>query len=279
MDRKPLIAITGIDSGIGKSLCEVLAANGFAVAGSYLESNPFGENPDIHAFPMDLRKEEEISAFADFVAKLCKSDRYYLYGIVNNAGIALGGPIEEMPLSIFRDVFEVNFFGLVSFTQKMIPLLIETKGGIFIHGSMAGKLALPFLSPYATSKFALEGFCDSLRRETAQFGIRTVLFETGGIATPIWEKAKRKVESFTSERYFGSIRLFAKNFIEQGLRGWSADLAAEQMYRSIVAKHPSRRYIIDSTRGMDWLIIHLPASLIDLYSAKRFALMGRREAG
>jgi Short-chain alcohol dehydrogenase of unknown specificity len=277
MKNEPLVAITGIDSGIGKSLCGVLAENGFAVAGSYLESNPFGENPRVHAFRMDARNEQDISGFARYIGELCAGGNHPLFGIVNNAGIALGGPVEETPLSVYREVFEVNYFALVSFVQKMLPLLREQRGRIFVVGSMAGRVALPFLAPYASSKYAVEGFCDSLRRETAQFGIRTVLFEPGGIATPIWSKAKEQDRSFISDRYRRSITLFEEKVIDSGIGGWPADLAARQMFRIMVKPHPLRRYVIDSKPLMEFLAGHLPAALVDRFTAGSFALRARKD--
>lgn len=276
MTGKPLIAITGVDSGIGKSLCAILASRGFAVAASFLETNPFGGIPDIHATRMDIREESDIERFAREIGRLC-GEGHPLCGIVNNAGIALGGPIEDLPLSIYRDVFETNFFGLVSFTQKLIPLLAAQRGRIFVVGSMAGRIALPFLSPYAASKFAVEGFCDSLRREVRQFGIRTVLFEPGGIATPIWSKAKTQDTSFVSDKYRESLRLFEKKVIDSGVRGYPADLAAMRIYRVIMKKHPGSRYVIDEHPFIEGLLAHLPAAALDLFTGRSFALMPRKE--
>lgn len=272
MKQKFLIAITGIDSGIGKSLCESLLAKGFIVAGSYLETNPFAGNPGVRAFRMDLRNEAEIAGFAHFVIGTREGESLTLYGIVNNAGVALGGPVEDTPLSLFREVFEINFFGLVSFTQKMIPAIIEERGRICIVGSLAGRIALPFLSPYAASKFAVEGFCDSLRRELGQFGVRTIIFEPGGIATPIWEKAKRQDRSFSSRKYAESLGLFERKFIDSGISGWSCDLAAERIAQAIVRKKPRRRYIIDDHPVIDAIETFLPAAIIDRITAKWFGL-------
>jgi NAD(P)-dependent dehydrogenase (short-subunit alcohol dehydrogenase family) len=228
---------------------------------------------------MDIRNETEIEGFAQFIRNLCGAEskegatrRRQLHAVVNNAGVALGGPVEDTSISVFRNVFEINYFGLVSFTQKMLRDLIRDKGRLFIVGSMAGRIALPFLSPYASSKFALEGFTDSLRREVAQFGVSVTLFEPGGIATPIWAKAKGQDRSFVSQKYLESLELFEKKFIDSGLEGFSADLAARRMFREIERRHPARRRIIDGKPAVDRLMTMLPASLIDAFTAKRFAL-------
>lgn len=274
-----LIAITGIDTGIGKGLCEICVANGYDVAASFLETNPFEDTPGVFGYRMDIRNENEIAGFADFVRNLCGAEdgegvtkRRQLHAIVNNAGVALGGPVEDTPLSVYRNVFEINYFGLVSFTQKMLPDLIRDRGRLFVVGSMAGKIALPFLSPYASSKFALEGFCDSLRREVAQFGVSVTLFEPGGIATPIWSKAKEQDRSFVSPKYLESLALFEKNFIDSGLEGFSPERAARQMFRAIEKNRPPRRRIVDETPAIDRLMTMLPSGFIDAFTAKRFAL-------
>ena len=125
---------------------------------------------------MDLRVPADVEAFIAFVKGLCASG-HSLAAVVDNAGVALGGPVEDLPMSLFREVFEINFFGAVRIAQAFIPELVASRGRIVVIGSMAGRVALPFLSPYASSKFALEGFCDSLRRELNPFG---VLDDPGG---------------------------------------------------------------------------------------------------
>ena len=277
--EKGLIAITGIDSGIGACLCRICVEHGYEVAASYLEKNPFEGTPEVFGFRMDIRRETEIEGFAQFVRDLCGAEskegatkRRQLHAVVNNAGVALGGPVEDTSLSVYRNVFEINYFGLVSFTQKTLGDLIRDKGRLFIVGSMAGRIALPFLSPYASSKFALEGFADSLRREIAQFGVSVTLFEPGGIATPIWAKAKEQDRSFVSPKYLESLELFEKRFINPGLDGFSANLAAGQMFREIERRRPARRRIIDAHPAIDRLMTMLSAGLIDAVTAKRFAL-------
>ncbi|NTU89853.1 MAG: SDR family NAD(P)-dependent oxidoreductase, partial [Actinobacteria bacterium] len=212
---KGLVVITGCDSGIGKSLVEILIREGYTVAQSFLEQNQFENVPRVYSKKMDLRLPEEVDDFCRYVQGLYeKGER--LEALVVNAGVALGGPVEDLPLTLYRECFEINYFGAVRIVQACIPELIRNKGKIIVNGSMAGKFALPFLSPYASSKFALEGFCDSLRREMNPFGVKTVLLEPAAVATPIWNKAKSQDTSFIEEKYLKSVTFFMNKFIEGG---------------------------------------------------------------
>lgn len=215
---RSLVAITGCDSGIGKALAEALADQGRPVAVSYLGENPFVDDPRIRAHRMDLRRAADADAWVAWVRGLCV-DGVELDTVISNAGIALGGPIENLPLDVFRECFEVDFFGTVRIVQAFIPDVIRNCGTIAVVGSLAGRVAVPFLSPYAATKFALEGFCDSLRREMNPFGVRTVLFEPGAVATPIWNKAKKQDISFVAPAYLDSLAAFRDTFIEGGQPG------------------------------------------------------------
>lgn len=266
-----LAVITGCDSGIGKSLSQIFADNGYSVIISYLKSNPFKGKYNFFAKRLDLTKENQIISFASFVKELCEQG-YSLDFFINNAGIALGGPFENIPLEIYRKVFEVNFFGLLSVTQKITPYLIKSKGRLVIIGSMAGRIALPFLSPYVASKFALEGFCDSIRREFNPLGIRTILIEPGGIATPIWNKALEQDSSFVDKKYRKRLDKFQENFISGGNQGMSTDKAAEQIFRFITKKNPSARYIVAKSRLASFLELLIPNKILDTIILKLFPM-------
>jgi NAD(P)-dependent dehydrogenase (short-subunit alcohol dehydrogenase family) len=274
---KKLIVITGCDSGIGESLCRVLIKNNYVTAVSFLEKNPFKNDKNVFAKKLDLKNEKEIKNFAQWIKKICGS-RYRLDSLVNNAGIAKGGPVENLPLEIYREVFEVNFFGLISLTQKLTPLIIKEKAKIFIMGSMAGLIAVPFLSPYASSKFALEGFCDSLRRELIPFGVRTTILEPGGIATPIWEKAKKQDSSFADKKYSESLKKFKENFIDNAGKAVSPDFAADIIYKILKKKNPKPRYVVDRHKFLTYLPKLLPEKLLDKIFLKLFEMnYGSRE--
>ena len=184
----------------------------------------------------------------------------------------MGGPFENIPLEIFRSVFDINFFGLISITQRIIPPLIKSRGRLVINGSMAGRVALPFLSPYVSTKYALEGWCDSVRRELNPLGVKTILLEPGGIATPIWTKALAQDYSFADKKYGESLEIFKKNFIASGARGMDTDKAADQIFRVITASRPKTRYIIAQNRIVSYLETLIPDRALDLIVMKMFSM-------
>ena len=273
--KENLIVITGCDSGIGKDLAFASAKAGYAVLVSYLEENPFNGAPGITAVKMDLRDEEQIAVFFAACRDMLESG-YRLHALVSNAGIALGGPVEDIPLSLFRSVMEVNFFGLVSLVQKMIPCLARDRALCVIHGSMAGRIALPFLAPYASSKFALEGFADSLRRELSPFGVKTVLLETAGIATPIWKKAHSLDMAPYRKEYHRSLELFMTRFVDAGNSGLACETAARRILKIIEKKNPRGRYVVGSSVLLSKIEMRLPRRLMDYALKKLFSMEYRR---
>jgi NAD(P)-dependent dehydrogenase (short-subunit alcohol dehydrogenase family) len=113
-----------------------------------------------------------------------------LHGLVNNAGIALGGPLEVLPIDELRRQFEVNLFGAVAVTQRFLPLLRKAPSRIVFVGSISGRLAVPYIAPYSASKFALRAVADALRVELAPLNVVVCLIEPGSVKTPIWAKGR-----------------------------------------------------------------------------------------
>ena len=269
--KRELFVITGCDSGIGKACAELLVRRGRHVALSYLAENPFRGEALCHSYRMDLAKESDIRNFADNIIKLCGRG-YSLSCLFNNSGIALGGPVENAPLSLFRKVMEVNFFGYVSLIQKLIPLLKESMGMIMINGSLAGRVALPFMAPYSSSKFALEGFTDSLRRELNPFGIKTVLIEPAAVATPIWKKAREADRSFVDRVYMESVESFMVNFVDAGGRGMPVDAAAGRIVAIMDKRRPKPRYIVSGNILSSSIQTRIPDSILDRMVRKFFSM-------
>lgn len=262
--------VTGCGSGIGLALTELLLEQGYPVIGSWRETKPPIENPRFELSRMDLRIDSEIEAFADFVKEKCVEREWTLQTFVSNSGVALGGPFESIPIATMKEAMQINLFGAALLTQRLLPLLIGGRGRIGFIGSLAGKVALPFLSPYASSKFALEGFCDCLRRELNPYGVRTILFEPGAVATPIWEKAKKVDMTRLPEKYRASMEAFQRGFVEGGSKGMNPGLAAKQIMRGLFAKNPRPRYIVSSGRFRDWLKTKIPARLLDRFVVGMF---------
>lgn len=273
-NNKNLIVITGCDSGIGLGLANYLSKKGYALVVSYLKDNHFQNRTNIFSKKMDLTVPGDVRAFKEYVQELvgegCK-----IKAVVANAGVALFGPVEDASMEVFRKAFEINFFGAVDVIKACLPDIIREKGRIMVVGSMAGKVALPFLSPYASSKFAVEGFCDSLRREMNPLGVKTILIEPASVATPIWNKLKEQDASWVSEKYLKSLFALRDHFVEgktQGMNGLNVDVAARQIGRILFRKNPKARYIIAKGRFNSKLTSLAPAALIDKAVVKMFQM-------
>ncbi|WP_054958161.1 SDR family oxidoreductase [Paenibacillus dakarensis] len=200
--------VTGASSGFGLLICIELAAQGYRVAagmrrpeasGALLDAaRKAGLTSRIHIIKLDVCEPEQI--------KNAIAEMDHLWGrldlLVNNAGEALGGMVEEVPLEAWRNQMEVNFFGAVSVTQIALPLMRRSsKSRIIFMSSISGIVGFPGYGPYASSKFALEGMAESLSFELQPLGIDVVLIEPGAYGTPIWGKGFNDIQAKEESPY------------------------------------------------------------------------------
>src|SRR5690606_4755820 len=136
---------------------------------------------------LDVTNGDDVAAAARRVND--ELDGGHFHGLVNNAGIAVAGPMEFLPLDDLRRQFEVNVVGQVAMAQAFLPLLRERPGRLVFVGSVSGLVSSRLLGAYAASKFALEAVADAFRRELLPFKVRVSVVEPGRIATPIWQKS------------------------------------------------------------------------------------------
>jgi NAD(P)-dependent dehydrogenase (short-subunit alcohol dehydrogenase family) len=216
------IVITGVSTGIGWGVTKLLIERGCRVFGSVRREEDaerlrreFGE-PFIPLF-FDVTQEEKVHAAAEQVRAQLNGET--LFGLINNAGIAVGGPLMHLPTDEFRHQLEVNLVGVLIVTKAFLPLLGADRslrgrpGRILNISSVSGKIGYPFMGPYAASKHGLEGFSESLRRELMLYGIDVIIIGPGSVATAIWDKA----EPITSTRS-GSPNKAASTVGEKGCR-------------------------------------------------------------
>ncbi|MHA0857002.1 SDR family oxidoreductase [Paenibacillus sp. CMAA1364] len=200
--------ITGCSSGFGLLICLELARKGFSVVAgmrSVEDQDPLmeaakiaGVEAFIEVIALDVRNEEQVHA----VVKRIEDQYGRLDILVNNAGAAFGGMIEEVSLAVWKEQFEVNFIGMVCVTQAVLPLMRKgRKGRIIQMSSISGVVGFPGLAPYASSKFAVEGFSESLAMEVKQFGIDVVLVEPGAYGTSIWSKSFSQLHHASDSPY------------------------------------------------------------------------------
>ncbi len=190
--KSPAYVVTGASSGIGQACAMALDARGgrvFAGVRREADAQRIGSQASARLTPLllDVTDPDAIAAAARRVEEAVGETG--VAGLVNNAGIAVAGPLEVVPLAELRKQLEVNVIGPIAMIQAFLPLLRKARGRIVNMSSVSGRFVVPYLGPYAASKFALEALSDSLRTELRAWGIRVALIEPASIATPIWEKS------------------------------------------------------------------------------------------
>ncbi len=268
--KKSLILITGCDTGIGKALVERYLEAGHSVVATYLDLSNHTRKENVYPLQVDQTKESDIQLIGSFLEEKC-FEKFELSTAILNAGVAHIGPVEDLPFDRYRNEMEINFFGTVKITQLIIPYLRDSRGKVAIHSSLAGKVALPFFSPYTASKFALEGFSQSLRGELQPFGIKVIVLNTGAIATPIWNKGKAQDMNFVSGLYKRNITLILDKMILNGNNGITADTASRMIFKVISKRNPPLNCHITGTPIIDKLTTLLPLRLTDWIISKMFS--------
>ena len=174
-----------------------------------------------------------------------------LAGLVNNAGIAVGGPHEFLELEQWRQQFEVNVFGLVDLTQRLIPRLLRARGRVVNISSIGGRVSTPMLGPYSASKFAVEAITAALRMELAPMGVWAATVEPGMVKTEIWKKADEQLERYdrklpaeAKERYAPLIRSLTNFNTAGSTRGVDPRRVARAIEHALFARRPRMRYLV-----------------------------------
>jgi NAD(P)-dependent dehydrogenase (short-subunit alcohol dehydrogenase family) len=242
---KPVL-VTGASSGIGYATALMLAGKGFRVfAGARrvdkLQELAIRSGGHITPIALDVTSASSIAA----AMRAITDGGARLYGLVNNAGVSVTGPIEETPIEEWRRQFETNVFGVVAMTQAALPGMRAAKEGRIINvGSVAGRIVAPFMGAYGASKHALEGLTDALRREVGRFGVKVSLVRPGFINTPFGEQEQ---EGFArAARQGGPYAEAASTFKAWHAKGHPTGAAPDDVARAIhhalIAARPHSRY-------------------------------------
>jgi NAD(P)-dependent dehydrogenase (short-subunit alcohol dehydrogenase family) len=248
------VVVTGASTGIGRATALLLDGAGYRVfAGVRKEADARQLSQDgsdrLTPLMIDVTDAGQVEAAGREVAEAVGDEG--LAGLVNNAGVVGGGPIEFMPLDELRDTLEVNLIGQVAVTQALLPLLRRRKGTIVFIASIGGRVASPFMSPYNTSKFAIEALGESLRHELRPWEIDVVVVEPGSIDTQIWSKGNDKARDQLDEmpedarRLYGrQLSRFVEVISETASRGIPAEKVAEVVHTGIASENPKHRYLV-----------------------------------
>ncbi|BCA53135.1 Oxidoreductase, Glucose/ribitol dehydrogenase family [Nitrospira sp. KM1] len=279
------VMITGASTGIGAACALACAQRGMNVfagvrtreAGELLQQQPDGKR--VTPVYLDVTDTQSIACAADIVRNA--AGLAGLAGLINNAGIAIGSPLEVIPLAALRRQMEVNVIGQIAVTQAFLPLIRQASGRIVNMGSIAGRGTIPMMGPYSASKHALEALTDALRLELRQWGIHVSIIEPGAVATPIWEKSLKTSsaveEEVTAEAkalYGEAARRIRESVDQASRRAISTDAVAEAVWHALTAKQPKTRYLVGvdariralmvkwlPDRLQDWIltkVLHLP---------------------
>lgn len=277
------IVVTGASTGIGWGCVKVLTAKGFHVFGSVRKkvdadrlSAEFGA-----AFTPLLFDVTDEAAVADGARQVkAQLKGQPLFGLVNNAGIANPGPLLHIDIASFRQQLEVNVTGQLIVTQAFAPLLgaspdtrTKTPGRICMMSSVGGRVGMPFVGPYNTSKFALEGLSESLRRELIIYGVDVIVIAPGAIATPIWDKADTvDVTRYANTPYAGPLAKVKSYMVEMGRKGLKPEQIGQTVLTALTTASPKTRYVVTPDPLQNWLSLNMPKRTVDQTIAKQLGL-------
>jgi NAD(P)-dependent dehydrogenase (short-subunit alcohol dehydrogenase family) len=271
--------VTGASTGIGLATVEALLTTGANVFATARKDDDLARLAKLGAKPvrLDVTDAASIAAAAAEISAATKS----LDGLVNNAGIAVPGPLLHLPIAELRKQFEVNVFGQIAVTQALLPLLGARKdatskpGRIVNVTSVSGRIAAPFVGAYSGSKHAMEGLSDALRRELMLYGIDVIVVAPGSVQTPIWDKAEQFDDApYRATDYYPSLRKFADYFIKAGRNGLPASTIATAIVHALTTAKPKARYtLVGKNKLLRWTLpMLLPKRFVDRQLAKALGL-------
>jgi NAD(P)-dependent dehydrogenase (short-subunit alcohol dehydrogenase family) len=276
------VVITGASTGIGWATTKLLLDRGFRVFGSLrrqADAERLGREFGANFIPLmfDVTDEAAVLAAAREVRAALNGET--LAGLVNNAGIAVTGPVLGLAADEFRRQLEVNVIGPVIATQAFAPLLGAdaslrgAKGRIVMVSSLAGKNGNPLISAYSASKHALEGFSEGLRREMMLFGIDVIIVAPGAVKTPIWSKAEEvDVSAYRNSPFFPAMERIRKFMLELSESGLPPERIAEVIFGALTSASPRVRYQITPNPMQQFMVNVLPKRMVDRTIAKRLGL-------
>lgn len=285
--RERCVLITGASTGIGAAAALRLAGAGWTVFAGVRKPEDGAAldgvgTADLRPLLLDVTRPDLIDDAMSKI-RLALGPRR-LSGLVNNAGIAIMGPLALQPQEDFEAHFAVNVFGMLRITQAAIPLLgadpdrTGPPGRIITITSVGGRIASPFLGAYTATKHANEAMTDTLRRELAIYGIDAIAIGPGAVRTPIWDKAERQGASgpYDTSDWAESLKLFEQAMLRGGRTGLPAERVAAVIEKALSAARPKARYAPVPDKLVNFTIpTRLPKRVLDRIFIGRFGLRRR----
>ncbi len=263
------VVVSGASTGIGHATALLLARSGYVAFAGVRNGADAARLRTEHTNlrPVFLEVTDDAS-IAEAMREIGSSGAE-LIGVVSNAGIARGGPLEHISIPALRKLFDTNVVGALALVQAALPRLPSPGGRVVFVGSIAGRLAMPYNAAYSASKFALRAFADGLRLELAPAGIAVSLIEAPSVDTPIWRKGVESRERVVAALGDGA-RPHYRPALENLLRyvqsqqgaGMPAERVAQAILHALTAPRPKARYVLGSAHGLNVLAL-LPLRLRD----------------
>ncbi len=264
MIDKKTVLITGASRGIGHACALSLAQQGHRVIAGVRQQADLErlakEHDNLMPMILDVTDPDQVQAVRGRVVELLEDKG--LDGLINNAGTAITGALECLPLEMFRGQIELNVTGQQIVTQAFLPLLRKARGRIVFMSSVSGLVARPFLGPYCASKFALEALADAYRGELAPWGIQVSVIEPGSIRTDIWDTTTRQTEAVTAAMSAEERDLYGDAFVQHQkvLGKISARIAVDpqavvtKVEHALFASRPKTRYRVGPGALIDYIL-------------------------
>ena len=280
------VVITGVSTGIGLACAKALTSRGFRVFGSVrkqTDADRLAQELGANFTPLifDVTDEAAVAAAAKQVDTALRGEA--LFGLVNNAGIAVPGPLLYQKIEGFKQQIAVNLIGPLIVIQAFAPLLGADRahkgprGRIVMISSAGAKNASPLLGAYSASKFALEGMSESLRRELIPFGIDVIVVAPGTVATSIWDRPDAvNVAEFAHTPYANAIAKLKVHMITNGRRGLPPERVGAMVQTALTATRPKARYMATPDPIETLVANALPKRVVDHIIAGRLGLQNRR---
>ena len=275
------VIITGASSGIGRASALRLDQVGFRVFAGVrnradAETLTTAASSRLSTVELDVTDPKTIAGAARMINDVTAEAG--LQGLVSNAGVSLGGPLEITSIESLRQCLEVNLVGSVALVQAFLPSLRKGHGRIVLMGSISGRLPSPMLSYYSASKAALSTIADCLRVELKPWSIPVSLIEPGAVKTPIWDKGLREADAWMASPpagaglYMDAARKARGLIAQRAQAGIPADRVAAAVIHALTSPRPRTRYLVGADARMQAAIRLAPDRVRDLILARVLGL-------